>query len=412
MTASKSNLTPGSAEKGSRLWMQRLVDAPRFPLLAQECTAQIGEEVEWIAPLPKNNFKEYKLNQNEAMSSLFPGADKMNIFDFWPKNQPQWDGIAIGRNSGTLYLVEAKSYRQEAEGQKSKAKDPKSINQINETLKKNHAVHFPQGNFTLWTEGHYQLANRLTFLYEIQARCVPQFFPSVRLILLNFVGDPTMKKTTREEWESYYSNVFEEMLGTAQTPQGVLLLHLDVELCHRYQALKNMVRNRSTAFAALMHFIEQETAYLTAPASTKYHLCRRHGPLEHSVNVAETMLKMRASVAPDLSEESCVIVALLHDLGKAGVPGTPQYLKNDEEGARYPYRWNRELTYLSVPVRSIYLILPHFPLTEEETQAIVYHDGQYVEENKCVAAREEPLTLLLQYADNWSGFVIEKKLQK
>ncbi len=63
-------------------------------------------------------------------------------------------------------------------------------------------------------------------------------------------------------------------------------------------------------------------------------------------------------------------------------------------------------------MRSIYLILPHFPLTEEETQAIVYHDGQYVEENKCVAAREEPLTLLLQYADNWSGFVIEKKLQK
>ena len=130
------------------------------------------------------------------------------------------------------------------------------------------------------------------------------------------------------------------------------------------------------------------------------------------MNVAETMLKMRASVAPDLSEESCVIVALLHDLGEAGVPGTPQYLKNDEKGAQYPYRWNRELTYLSVPVRSIYLILPHFPLTEEETQAIIYHDGQYVEENKCVAAREEPLTLLLQYADNWSGFVIEKKLQK
>ena len=118
MTTGKSNLTPGGAEKGSRLWMQRLVDAPHFPLLAQEFAAQVGEDVEWVAPLPQNNFKEYKLNQNEAMSSLFPGADKMNIFDFWPKNQPQWDGIAIGRNSGTLYLVEAKSYRQEVEGKR------------------------------------------------------------------------------------------------------------------------------------------------------------------------------------------------------------------------------------------------------------------------------------------------------
>ena len=127
------------------------------------------------------------------------------------------------------------------------------------------------------------------------------------------------------------------------------------------------------------------------------------------MNVAETMLKMRAVIAPDLSPESCVVVALLHDLGKAGVHGKPQYLKNDEEGARSLYRWNKDLVYLSVPIRSLYLILPYFPLTEEEAQAIVYHDGQYVADNRSVAAREEKLTLLLQYADNWSGFVIEER---
>lgn len=51
------------------------------------------------------------------------------------------------------------------------------------------------------------------------------------------------------------------------------------------------------------------------------------------------------------------------------------------------------------------------PLSEIEVQAIIYHDGQYVDDNKSVATREEPLTLLLQYADNWSGFVIEDKLK-
>jgi len=67
-----------------------------------------------------------------------------------------------------------------------------------------------------------------------------------------------------------------------------------------------------------------------------------------------------------------------------------------------------ELTYLSVPVRSIYLALQHISLTEVEIQAIVYHDGQYVEDNRSSATHEETLTLLLQYADSWSGFAIEK----
>ncbi len=73
-----------------------------------------------------------------------------------------------------------------------------------------------------------------------------------------------------------------------------------------------------------------------------------------------------------------------------------------------PYRITDKLTYLSVPVRSLYLIAPLFPLTEDEAQAIVYHDGQYVDDNKSAATREKPLLLLLHYADNWSCFVTEK----
>ena len=162
--------------------------------------------------------------------------------------------------------------------------------------------------------------------------------------------------------------------------------------------------------------MEKETAWLSSPASTKYHLCEEGGLLRHSVNVAETMLKVKNAIAPEISDESCVIVALLHDLGKVGMPGNPQYLVNEPTdrqkqygySANTPYRFNNELTYLSVPVRSIYLALKYIELSEEETQAIVYHDGQYVEDNASVATREEPLTLLLQYADSWSGFVIEK----
>ena len=59
------------------------------------------------------------------------------------------------------------------------------------------------------------------------------------------------------------------------------------ELTARYEALKEKVSERWAEFAELMKFVETETEYLTAPASTKFHLCKEGGLLEHSVNVAE-----------------------------------------------------------------------------------------------------------------------------
>ena len=189
------------------------------------------------------------------------------------------------------------------------------------------------------------------------------------------------------------------------------------DLIKRYERLKDKVIQRKTAFKALCSFIENKTEWLTAPASTRFHLSKKCGLLEHSCNVAETMLKIKDALSPGLSDESCVIVALLHDLGKVGMPGNPQYLVNEPSDrqkqhgypAWTPYRFNNNLIYLSVPVRSLYLALPHLPLSEAETQAIVYHDGQYVDDNHSVARHETPLTLLLQYADNWCAFVLENE---
>jgi len=188
----------------------------------------------------------------------------------------------------------------------------------------------------------------------------------------------------------------------------------------RYEALKSKIVNRKEEFSALVKFMENETDYLNSPASTRFHLCIKQGLLEHSVNVAETMLKFREAVAPDIDEESCIITALIHDLGKAGMPGRPQYLENEPTPkqkqygfpATIPYRMNENLVYLSVPVRSLYLALPYITLSESEVQAVMYHDGQYVDDNKSVATKETPLLLLLQYADTWSTFVIEKDTKR
>ncbi|MDR1117151.1 MAG: HD domain-containing protein [Oscillospiraceae bacterium] len=188
------------------------------------------------------------------------------------------------------------------------------------------------------------------------------------------------------------------------------------EILARYKKLKGYVAERKEEFDKFMQYIERETEWMTAPASTRFHLSKDMGLLEHSCNVAETMLRIKDTLAPEISDESCIIVALLHDLGKVGMPGSPLYLTNEptEKQKRYgypastPYRFNNDMTYINVPIRSLYLALPNLRLSEDEVQAIAYHDGQYVDDNKSAATKECPLTLLLHYADNWSCFVLEK----
>lgn len=68
---------------------------------------------------------------------------------------------------------------------------------------------------------------------------------------------------------------------------------------------------------------------------------------------------------------------------------------------------------MGLAVRSLYLVSKFLKLTEDEAQAIAYHDGQCIEENKIVAHRESPLTLLVHYADYWTAHIYEDdKLRK
>ena len=92
-------------------------------------------------------------------------------------------------------------------------------------------------------------------------------------------------------------------------------------LLSAYKKLLDHVKTRQEAVQKLDGFLRRETSWLTSPASTRFHLAHDSGLLEHSVNVATTLLKLRTCLAPDLSDESCVIAGLFHDLGKIGMPG-------------------------------------------------------------------------------------------
>lgn len=180
----------------------------------------------------------------------------------------------------------------------------------------------------------------------------------------------------------------------------------------RYEILKSKVVKRKKEFDTFIQMLETESSWLTSPASTRFHLNKEGGLLEHSVGVTETLLKFRELLASQISEESCVIVALFHDVGKIGMPGKPRYLKNDND---WEIR-NRNMTYkinpaevdMNLAARSLYLIAKYIPLSDSEAQAILYHDGLYVEGNREIAHKETPLTLLIQFSDTWTAHVYEE----
>ena len=170
-----------------------------------------------------------------------------------------------------------------------------------------------------------------------------------------------------------------------------------------YGALLHRLGPRRDEVIALLEHLEEETDWLWTPASTNHHCDFEGGLLAHSRTVAQLMLDLKAQIRPDLDDESCVIVALFHDAGKVGTSERPAVIKDDQG------QWvlDPERVAMSHAVRSTQLVSRFIPITEEEIQAITYHDGQYVAANKVVKNRETPMLLLLHFADMWSSHVLE-----
>ncbi len=179
----------------------------------------------------------------------------------------------------------------------------------------------------------------------------------------------------------------------------------------QYENLKNKVIERKEPFDEFINMLETKTSWLSSPASTRFHLSEEGGLLKHSVGVTANLLRFRKELAPEISEESCVIVGLFHDVGKIGMPGAPLYLPKYrgwviKRGIRY--RYNPDVVSMGLALRSLYLATKYIPLSSAESQAIAYHDGQYIDDNKIVAHKEEPLTLLVHWADYWTAHINEE----
>lgn len=163
----------------------------------------------------------------------------------------------------------------------------------------------------------------------------------------------------------------------------------------------------------------EHSGFFSQPCSSKYHLAVEGGLAEHSLNVCRLALMLRDLLAPEIPAEKVIVVSILHDLGKAGQYGKPGYVPNMVKGRgknaelyrseKKPWTANLDLLYVDHEVRSIQIASSYIKLEEDESWAILMHNGMYGAFKYQIQGKETPLYLLLHMADMWASRVLEKK---
>lgn len=163
----------------------------------------------------------------------------------------------------------------------------------------------------------------------------------------------------------------------------------------------------------LIRYLQEETDFFTAPASTKYHGAFAGGLLMHSINVcAELRLDPNSKVYPT---ETLIIVALLHDICKANCYRTEK--RNVKENGvwveKQIYVFEDELP-LGHGEKSLYLASKFIKLSDEEAAAIRWHIGAFDcafrggDRGLNAAYEKYPLAVLLHIADMRATYLVER----
>lgn len=180
----------------------------------------------------------------------------------------------------------------------------------------------------------------------------------------------------------------------------------------------------------LIEYIRKSDFY-TAPASTRFHACHEGGLLEHSLNVADCLLKkldnpIWANILNEVGQESIIISALLHDICKSNFyivefknkkVYSDHGKKSDSNGR---YDWETVHGYMiddKIPYghgeKSVMMIEEFMKLKPVERYAIRWHMG-YTEPKEnwntvSLAIKKYPLVLAIHEADLESTYLIEEE---
>ena len=167
----------------------------------------------------------------------------------------------------------------------------------------------------------------------------------------------------------------------------------------------------------LLDYIERNTDFFFAPASTRFHLAEEGGLCQHTLNVYERLEKLMIMEYGEdgYNKESIAICALFHDICKTNYYKI-DYRNVKENGVwvQRPYYTVEDLLPYGHGEKSVYIINGFLRLTREEAIAINWHMGgfdkrvQGGELSYSVAYSKYPLAVLLHLADVSASYLDEQ----
>ncbi len=166
----------------------------------------------------------------------------------------------------------------------------------------------------------------------------------------------------------------------------------------------------------LLAWLEKETDFYTAPASSQFHGAFEGGLLCHSMAVYKYLQNFTKAI-PDMKEDSLIIMGLLHDLCKVN------FFVKGVRNVKIPgeRRWEEKEIYTiddKLPMghgeKSVYLAMKYIQLTDEEALAIRWHMGGFDDAARAYAGgkaqstafHEHPVAAALNIADMYVTHIL------
>jgi hypothetical protein len=172
----------------------------------------------------------------------------------------------------------------------------------------------------------------------------------------------------------------------------------------RFRGLCEKLGERSEVVLAMVDSLGERLVMCPASAKRDFHNAFPGGLIDHSLRVLGNAVRITKAFGWDVPKDSLIISTLFHDIGKVGTPTQDFYVPQtdnywiEKKGEMYTY--NNDVTYMSTPDRSVFL-MQHFgvKLTEDEALAIKLNDGFVVNENKPYCLKISNLVFAVMTAD-------------
>lgn len=188
---------------------------------------------------------------------------------------------------------------------------------------------------------------------------------------------------------------------------------------YKEEYIKLLQSTKRENIEKLIHWLEEETDFFTAPASTKNHGAYEGGLLIHSLSVYRILSNFTKNLS-DINKDSVILCGLLHDLCKVNF-----YIKT-VRNVKLPgeKRWEEVSGYgiddtlpLGHGEKSLYMVMRYIQLTEEEAMGIRWHMGGYDDAARsyvsgiaqAAAFQKYPLAAAVAIADMYDTYIIDNR---